>query len=746
MTGTGGLVGTPAYMAPEQARGQEVDARCDQFSFCVALYEALAGTRPFPGDDLPAVLARIERGELAPPRERPPVPGRVMRALRRGLAAAPAARFPSMDALLDALAPSRGRRVALGAAAAVTLAVAAVGGARLLAPAPAGPAPCTGFEALLGGVWDAPRRARVEARFGASEQAFAAEAFTRAAGRLDAYAAAWVRARGEACAATRVRGDQSEALLDARVRCLDGRRAELDRAAWVLEHADAPTMSRAVDVAAGLTDLERCADARALAQRLPPPRDPLARAKITAVEARLAEVKALLEARDWGHAVALSEPLLADAEALTWPPLVASALYHHAGALQGIGRYQEAAALYERAALTAERAGDDRLRFLALVYQADTRGYFLSDRPAATRLEREARALLERLDDDPELRAILLERLANIELHFGDLDRAKALALEQLELRRDRLGADDLVLARAYLLVGRVLEIRNELDEAERHLLRAQELFARVFGAEHPGLTSIWHALAIVYKERGELVKAEALQKKIIAVEVPLWGADNDKIGRTMHNLGATLRLLGKHDESRLVLERSLAIKIAVDGEDGLWTATTRTNLAETLLELGRFDEAAAQLERARDSEARHTDRGPSPYTTALLGVAEVRRGHRTKGLELLDAAVAAARRQVAEPLELAAALALRGPVLLDLGRAAAARADLEEALAILQRGPAPPQDHAELEFGLARALDASGGDRRRAVALARRALERLEHADAPDAKREAIRRWLATR
>jgi serine/threonine protein kinase len=89
VTSTGELIGTPAYMAPEQAKGERVDGRADQFSFCVALYEALYGERPagVPSD--------------TPPRGG--VPTRVHAAIRRGLAKSPDDRFDSMDALLREL-------------------------------------------------------------------------------------------------------------------------------------------------------------------------------------------------------------------------------------------------------------------------------------------------------------------------------------------------------------------------------------------------------------------------------------------------------------------------------------------------------------------------------------------------------------------------------------------------------------------------------------------------------------------
>jgi predicted Ser/Thr protein kinase len=98
----GRVIGTPTYMPPEQQRGEPADARSDQFSFCVALYEALYGTPPFEGATMEERMANITAGAVRPA-PASPVPPPVERTLRRGLAADPAQRFPSMDPLLTAL-------------------------------------------------------------------------------------------------------------------------------------------------------------------------------------------------------------------------------------------------------------------------------------------------------------------------------------------------------------------------------------------------------------------------------------------------------------------------------------------------------------------------------------------------------------------------------------------------------------------------------------------------------------------
>jgi serine/threonine protein kinase len=105
----GGLLGTPAYMAPEQHEGLACDARADQFSFCVALWEGLYGSRPFAGANQIEVADAIRAGAVQPVPRDSGVPRWLHRVLLRGLARDPAERFPSMQALLEELERDRGR-------------------------------------------------------------------------------------------------------------------------------------------------------------------------------------------------------------------------------------------------------------------------------------------------------------------------------------------------------------------------------------------------------------------------------------------------------------------------------------------------------------------------------------------------------------------------------------------------------------------------------------------------------------
>jgi serine/threonine protein kinase len=99
-TAAGAMIGTPAYMALEQLRGEPCDARADQFGFCVALFEAWERRRPFAGDTASALAVSIGAGAITPPTR---MPAGLWHVVQRGLAAEPGSRYSGMSALVAAL-------------------------------------------------------------------------------------------------------------------------------------------------------------------------------------------------------------------------------------------------------------------------------------------------------------------------------------------------------------------------------------------------------------------------------------------------------------------------------------------------------------------------------------------------------------------------------------------------------------------------------------------------------------------
>src|SRR3954471_673113 len=231
LTRTGAMMGTPAYMAPEQFFGKETDSRTDQFSFCVSLYESLYGERPFPGKKLTELTANVVQGTVRAAPAGTKVPFWVRRILLRGLRSAPAERYPSMVELLAALGkdPRAARRKGAGGATVAMLPlVVGLGVRQSLIDRRA---LCDGAGEKLAGIWDlhppdqpeGPRQSQIHAAFMRTGKSYAADVYETVTRALTNYAQSWSTMYKQTCEATQIRHEQSGDVLDLRMSCLNER-------------------------------------------------------------------------------------------------------------------------------------------------------------------------------------------------------------------------------------------------------------------------------------------------------------------------------------------------------------------------------------------------------------------------------------------------------------------------------------------------------------------------------------------
>lgn len=324
-TSSGLVKGTPAYLAPEQLLGEKPTAKVDQFAFCVSLYEALYGTRPFLGFPNLRPPETRWRVEDAPAGAR--VPAWLRRVLLRGLSESPDARYPSLPALSKVLREdptARRKRLALGALGVVALV--ALGGF-LKHQADARDLICKGSTRRLAGVWDGPEEKRLQAVFAARASEASQSAWVNAKAGLDRFTQSWVTMRTEACEATRRRGEQTEEIFTLRMSCLDRRLEELQ----VLTEALGTTVEearllKAPEAVNALSPLSGCADVAALRSEVPLPNNPADRRRMEQGEQTLLRAKVLISSGKDELADGLAHTVLADAREHHLDALSAQAL------------------------------------------------------------------------------------------------------------------------------------------------------------------------------------------------------------------------------------------------------------------------------------------------------------------------------------------------------------------------------------------------------------------------------------
>jgi serine/threonine protein kinase len=508
LTRTGAMMGTPAYMAPEQFLGTATDARTDQFSFCVALYEALYGERPFGGNSMFALTANVVQGNVREAPDGTKVPLWVRRILLRGLRPNAAERFASMKALLEALekdpAVARRRRALTVAAVLLPIAV-GLGVRQSLA---SHQAVCVGGAERLAGVWElappgveSPGQAAIHRAFLASGKPYAADVFASVKRILRTYAEGWANMYREACEATHVRGDQSSEVLDLRMSCLQERLGGLRALTQVYGAANGEVVENAVSAANALGTLERCADVPLLRSVVRPPEDPSTRARVEDLRRRLAELKARFEAGSWREGVGATDALATEARALGYQPLTAEVLAlvgrEHLKVADGPG----GAKALEEAFWQADASRHDDVRADAATYLVWAFGYLQNDYGDATRWASAADAVLRRLGGHDLQRAWLLNNLANIELLKGRKEESLRFNEEALTLKQKAWGPDHPDVGISEGNVSIALEDMGRDQEALVHVDRSIEILSHGLGAEHPDV-------ATQLSNRGEILNA----------------------------------------------------------------------------------------------------------------------------------------------------------------------------------------------------------------------------------------------
>jgi tetratricopeptide (TPR) repeat protein len=719
MTQVGAVVGTLAYMAPEQLDGGDVDARADQFAFACALWEALFEVRPFGGRTPAELAASIGHGEPRRPEGRPGrrVPRHVVVALRRALAADRARRWPSMGPLVAALRrdPGRTRRLVVGAvaiAAATSAAVVVLRGGR-------DEARCDDGAAAIADVWSPARAARIASGLTA---AGAGATWPGLRGRLDDFTRAWAGARDDACRATRIDGAQSEAILDRRTLCLDRARTAFDAIVAPLERGGRDAVGQVDRATALLPDLAACADIARLSAEPPLPADPARRARIAAVGDFLTRVEVHWGYRDSYQPRITAAIAVGAARAAGWSRLVAEALLLRGELLDeaddpGVG------AAYRQAVDEALASGDDDDAAWALAGYAETR-LTAGDPDGAGAWIAAARAESARLGAPAATAVRVLTADARVANDLGDAARALADAREMLDL--ERRSGDPLHVAISRGNVALADARAGQFVDAEREIMQALADAARVVGEAHPRIASLCGQAATIFTMSGRRAEAVAQARHAVAILEAWYGADDDRLVEALDKLGASLMYLSdRHDEARTILTRELALMrrtsagpVAIAGEE--------TNLAVLDAQDGHPADALAHGERAlatlesvggRDNPNLNAPLLLVGITSRMVGKLDQSRAYLARDVAILDHAGADLGDRLNAHLELSNTLLAQDAA----ADAVAALAPVADAIA---RGTAVrPGVLAEGGAALAHALWAAGDHRRaRAAATTARA------------------------
>ncbi len=739
LTRTGAIMGTPAYMAPEQHEGRIATAQSDQFSFCVSLHEGLYGVHPFDCSTLVSLIASVSTGQVLEPRGSHKVPTWLRRVLMRGLAVEPGRRYPSMAALLADLGrdPAVARRRWLTTAALASIVGSAGFGAAALLPA-ATPV-CQDIAAELADVWDEDRAADVERGLLATQVAYAADTWSRVRPGLDDYAKTWLAMRAEACE-THHAGRQSDLLFDLRTACLDQRRASLGALVGVLESADTTAVEKAVTAVAGLPPLATCADTDALTQAVPPPEDPAIRARVQTHRETLASAKSFEDAGHYDRGLAMVTPVVTESETLEYKPLLAEALLRQGSIEMQSGRHTEADASLGRALWTAIASKHDDVAALAASKRMFVQAQHLR-RPSEVLADVPlSQALADRVDD-PGVRGEQLNNLGVVYAMAGDYAAADRTLRSALQVKQETLvtGSPEVAYTLANLALVATSSARHE--DAAAHLEAASTMIAAALGEHHPQTRSMRHNLALALRSTGKLEAAEAMLGQLVADDAALARLEDLQVMITLADLEMDRREL---PAAQSHYQRALAGLEKRDDADALVFQALH-GLGDVAAARGDVDAALALHLRGIDANERNFGRNhPSTaYSEWRTGGMLLRAGRAADALVHLNASLVL--REATLPPDsplLADSLELIGRAQARLGHLAEATAATQRALAL--REAALPPESPDIALSLAAVAEVLQQERRDAdaVPLLRRAVNIYRHASDADLPELALTRF----
>jgi predicted Ser/Thr protein kinase len=575
ITLAGAVMGTPGYMAPEQYVGRPSTPATDQYAFCITLYEALYGQRPFEGTDLPTLTQLTQAGQVPPPPRGTPVPAWLHALIVQGLAPDPVKRHPTMTALLARLEadPSERRRRRLRGAAAVVLALGVAGA--LWAWPMVRASSCHRDTERLAAVWGSDTRARVERAFLGQPSSWD---FVRSA--LDGFALAWTAERHQACDDTLRTRQRTERQLALRLACLDSRRVELQTLVAGLERERTDVAGQAVLAVTRLTPVSRCGNLEALEHRST--LDDAARTRVEAIEQQLAEGRVLVALADFAQARPVLVRAVEQARALGDEPTLALAVFELGALEREENLFSAARVALEEAVRTALASRDDRTALHALALLASVVGWRLDEPRVALALVTVGRGLVPRVKD-PLLEALLFEGEGDARWRMSDNAGSLAAYQRAQPLFEQVQGPNGLDVARMHSSIGWLLMERGALTQAREAYERSKRSREALLGADHPALAQTWNELAQLATELDDREGAVTANRRALELRRRTRGINDQAPVRVSINLARALVAAGH----------------LVEAEELVTKASTALDLTQAL-NLTRIERARSELLFAR--------------------------------------------------------------------------------------------------------------------------------------------------
>ena len=752
LTETGAIVGTPAFMPPEQIAGGYVDHRSDQFSFCVAMFRSLYGRAPYPGSNLLELAEAMEHGAIRPPTQPHAVPDYVYDALCRGLSPAPEDRFPSMTELLTALRPPQrhtsGKRwlfflvgaIVIGAIVAVGLAKRGTGDTT---PS------CSRGAHEVAHTWNTEREQQAAQAFSAANSLGGPLAFETVSQSLHHYANAWAKAFDDSCADTHLRGEQSVKTLELRVRCLQRHRLYVDKFIHSLTNATAEIVTQAPTEVLHLPDLALCSDISRLASLSVPPLGSDIN-EIRSIEDELANIKLNFQHHEARATTPIMDRLLTRARNTKHHPLIADVTLLAAMIYQRAAKLDKAESMFHDAATAAELGGHHLARAKTYVELVGIK-QILGKTHEALRWGALAQAILDRRPSDNyrsyvDLSAELQRQLSVVERDRGNNQRALERARTALDILAQSDHDSPGELGESHSNLADVLFLMRDFDGAYREHKKSRAIWTRIMGANSPRVAHDTLQMAAARHQQGRGQDALKHTKDAIATLHAFFGEGHHELADAYFHHAFALQTTGDNPAAIEFVNRSIALTRKQYSSKHRFLMSELGAAGVVLANAGELEGASKLMEEALALAEELDGANDKRIVTPLNALAAVRSRQKRyqESLQLLQRSYAIVTAQYSPEATIHADTLTRlGALHVRRKSWQAAAKRLEQALAIRTKNKASRWAMSWTKFELAKALTATKKLRGRAAMLAKEARD-AAHSDGNAKEVTEIETWMA--
>ena len=630
LTNAGGVLGTPLYMAPEQHLGLKTDERTDQFGFCVVLYEALYGRRPFLAATMEKLKREVIRQQVRHPSTDTDVPAWLWKIIYKGLSVKPEDRYSNIDELLEELDedPEEIRRKKLFElrrksilffliVLTITLPVGVWYGLRYRTFQL-----CKVADIDFDGVWDEATKVSIRKAFLSTEKSFALGTWERVVKIFDSYKTKWVQMRSDVCEARLIRGTESEELFDLRMSCLRRRARELRALVRVFVEANSQVVQKAVQASSSMAGIAICANEEALRAPYPPPKTADAKRKVAEIREQLSYVEALSKTGKYFEGLTLAKKLDEEANAIAYQPIQAEVLFWLGRLYDKTGDYKRAETSFNNAILASGKSKNALLTAKAMVWLVRIVGHLQARYEAGLSTAQAAEAVLELSGDNDEIRSSLFSNMGTLFFSKGDYNKALSFFQKSLVIREKFLGSEHSLVAHSLNNIGIVFTTQEDYSKSLDYFLKSLKILKKTLGYNHPKIAHSLNNLGVVYWNLGKPDRALEYYRNSLEIREKALGPEHPLVATTLSNMGFVYRKEGKYEKAQECLHKARNIWEKTLGHEHPDVAATLSGIGNVYVDQGRSKNAIEPLERAESICEKKTCE-PETHGQGLFGLAQ---------------------------------------------------------------------------------------------------------------------------